>query len=769
MMRHWVSRVASWGCRGPQRVICTTQCVFQRGQWGGQRGGGRRDYGDQGNQGDYGGQRGGGRRDYGDQGNQGDYGGQRGGGRRDYGDQGNRGDYGGQRGGGRRDYGDQGNRGDHGGQRGGGRRDYGDQGNRGDHGGQRGGGRRDYGDQGNQGDYGGQRGGGRRDYGDQGNQGDHGGQRGGGRRDYGDQGNRGDYGGQRGGGRRDYGDQGNQGDYGGQRGGGRRDYGGRGGRERYSRGGNSTREGHNQGEGGAEERPLEGPFDEQAAKNLFELKRQYKHAKSGRDRRDIQREARRAIRRARVDPSTQDEKTVTLLLNCAATFHSYPHSEGIKQAIQWMRQNIAALSPQNLALFANALGTLSAVDSDIILLQEVTPAVQSVFTQMSPVELVMILQAFQRNKIFSNASLQESMLRQLSSCVSQMPAPQLSTLAGVLVSSPLRKSDETTWQELTNAVLSKAVSGVDNMHSREVITLLKAAPHLLVPEEPSLQLIQRAIDTVGFHTDEQVGEILESVAGYRNLEKPPGEKLSRKLDELVNVLWTRLQKVAPHVDASSATWIMHQSCRCGVDVPPSIMEVMLEAVAKDMRYHRYTFRRCAALAEALAEQKAPAKALLLLLGDYCIGRRPPREDREEADLPDEEEVTKETRMDIYSRFLGDLTRARIALENAHSANSENGEPGESVRVILPQRLEESVSAASPRELLKCIRVICTSAEDCQVRNRANDEKLMTLAEQRMSSEREGFLKDVPKEFLEEFLGTVKDRPRAQKVVLACTG
>ncbi|RNC37331.1 mitochondrial binding protein TBRGG1 [Trypanosoma cruzi] len=49
MMRHWVSRVASWGCRGPQRAICTTQCVFQRGQWGGQRGGGRRDYGDQGN------------------------------------------------------------------------------------------------------------------------------------------------------------------------------------------------------------------------------------------------------------------------------------------------------------------------------------------------------------------------------------------------------------------------------------------------------------------------------------------------------------------------------------------------------------------------------------------------------------------------------------------------------------------------------------------------------------------------------------------------
>ncbi|ESL05843.1 hypothetical protein TRSC58_06493 [Trypanosoma rangeli SC58] len=287
---------------------------------------------------------------------------------------------------------------------------------------------------------------------------------------------------------------------------------------------------------------IEGPFDEQAARKLFELKRQYKNAKSGKDRRDIQREARRAIRRAHIDPSTQDEKTVTLLLNCAATFHSYPHSEGIKQAVQWMRQNTDALSPQNLALFANALGVLSVVDSDIILLQEVSPAVQSTFTQMSPVELVMILQAFKRNKIFSNAALQESMLQRLLPCVSQMPVSQLSTLAEVLVTAPLRKSDETAWRELTNAVLFKAVSGVDRMHSREVITLLRAAPHLSVPEEPSLQLVQRAIDTVGFHTDEQIGELLEAVGGYRTLETPPGENLSRKLDELVEVLWTRLQK-----------------------------------------------------------------------------------------------------------------------------------------------------------------------------------------------------------------------------------
>ncbi|RNF12736.1 mitochondrial oligo-U binding protein TBRGG1, partial [Trypanosoma rangeli] len=615
-----------------------------------------------------------------------------------------------------------------------------------------------------------------RDYGNQGNRGDYGGQRGGGRRDYGDQGNQGDYGGQRGGGRRDYGDQGNQGDYGGQRGGGRRDYGDQGGHEegnggfsrgRYARGGNSIREGRIQDGRGDSEMPIEGPFDEQAARKLFELKRQYKNAKSGKDRRDIQREARRAIRRAHVDPSTQDEKTVTLLLNCAATFRSYPHSEGIKQAVQWMRQNIDALSSQNLALFANALGVLSVVDSDIILLQEVSPAVQSTFTEMSPVELVMILQAFKRNKIFSNAALQESMLQRLQSCVSQMPVPQLSTLAEVLVSAPLRKSNEAAWRELTNAVLLKAVSGVDRMHSREVITLLRAAPHLCVPEEPSLQLVQRAIDTVGFHTDEQIGELLEAVGGYRTLETPPEENLNRKLDELVDVLWTRLQRVAPYVDAASTTWIMRQASRCGIYVPPPTMEVMLAAVAKDMCYHRHTFRRCAALAEALAEQKAQAKALLLLLGDYCIGKRPTRQDREEADSPDDEEAAREVRMNIYARFLGDLTRARIALERAHSANPENGELGESVWSILSQRLEEGVLEAPPREVLKCVRAICTS-EDCQLRNRANDEKIMTLVERRLSRDRESFTKEIPKEILEEFLGVLRDQPRAQKVVLACS-
>ncbi|ORC90992.1 mitochondrial oligo-U binding protein TBRGG1, partial [Trypanosoma theileri] len=609
------------------------------------------------------------------------------------------------------------------------------------------------------------------DYGDQGNQGDWGGQRGGGRRDYGDQGNRGDWGGQRGGGRRDYGDQGNQGDWGGQRGGGgRRDYGGRddrggdGGFERgkSARTGNSGREGRFQDGRGDDDRMPLAPFDEKAAKTLFDMKRQYKGAKSGKERREIQREARRVIRRARIDPSTQDEKTVTMLLNCAATFRSYPHSEGIKQAVEWMRQNIDALSPQNLALFANAVGALSVVDSDIILLQEVSPAVQSVFTQMSPVELVMVLQAFQREKVSDNGPLQDSMLQQLSSCVPQMPVPQLSTLASILVTAPLRKSNEAAWIEMTKAVASKAVSNVEKMHSREVITLLKAAPHLSVPEEHSLQLVNRAIATVGFHTDEQVGEILEAVAAYRE-QNTAGKELQDKLDELISVLWTRLQKVAPYADLASATWIMRQSRKCGVNVPPAIMEALLEAVTRELRYHRYTFRRCAALAEALAEQKAPAKLLLQLLGDYCIGKRPPREDREAAD-PQDEENTREVRMDIYARFLGDLTRARVALEDAYNAHPNNGEPGESLAVVLPQRLEESVQDASPREVLKCVRSLCTASEDCRTRNHTNSDKIMNLVEQRLSKERESFLKELSKKNIEDFILAVGDAPRAKKIV-----
>ncbi|KAH9580125.1 hypothetical protein LSM04_008762 [Trypanosoma melophagium] len=503
-------------------------------------------------------------------------------------------------------------------------------------------------------------------------------------------------------------------------------------------------------------------FDENAAKTLFDMKRQYKSAKSGKERRDIQREARRFIRRARIDPSTQDEKTVTMLLNSAATFQSYPHSEGIKQAVQWMRQNIDALSPQNLALFANAVGALSVVDSDIILLQEISPAVQSVFTQMSPVELVMVLQAFQREKISDNGSLQDSMLQQLASCVPQMPVPQLSTLASILVTAPLRKSNEAAWSELTKAVVSKAVSGVEKMHSREVITLLKAAPHLSVPEEHSLQLINRAIATVGFHTEEQVGELLEAVAGYR-AQDTIGKELQDKLDELINVLWTRLQKVAPYADLASATWIMRQSRKCGVNVPPAIMETLIEAVTREFRYHRYTFRRCASLAEALAEQKAPAKDLLQLLGDYCIGKRPPREDREVTD-PQDEENTREVRMDIYARFLGDLTRARIALEDAHNAHPDNGKPGESVAVVLAQRLEESVLDASPRDVLRCVRALCTASEDCHTRNKANSDNIMKLVEQRLSKERESFLKELPKKSIEDFILAVGDAPRAKKVV-----
>nr|CCD12965.1 unnamed protein product [Trypanosoma congolense IL3000] len=562
--------------------------------------------------------------------------------------------------------------------------------------------------------------------------------------------------------REDYGDRrgGTQGDYGDRRGGNQGDY--------------VDRRGGNQGDYGARDRrscnDCEAPtafvgeiFDEQSAKSLFELKRQFKLSKSEKERREIQRSARRLVRRARVDPSTQDEKSVTLLLNCAAMFRCYPHTEGIKQATDWMRKNIDGLSPQNIALFANAVGALWVMDSETILVNEISPAAEAVYRQMRSVELVMILQAFQRGKIVENSSLQISMLQQLLSLVPQMPIPQLTTLAGVLVDTPLRKSDEASWRGAVDTVVSLAVSSVEKMHSRETISLLKAAPRLDVMEKHSLQLIERAIGTAGFHTDEQVGELFEAVATYRGQQKPCSGELNEKLDELISVLWTRLQKVAPFADAVSATAIMRWARLSGVDVPRDILDVLVQAVKRELPYHRFTFRRVALLGEALALQNASAKELLYLLGDYCIGKRPTRGDRGGRDVDDDDHPQVDVRMDIYSRFLGDLTRARLALENAYSANTDNGEPGESVCSTLPQRLEASVMSASPREVLKSLQVIFT-AEDCSLRNRASDDKIIALAEERVVKEGASFMEDLRKATVEKFVTAVKTIPRAEKMI-----
>ncbi|KAH8614031.1 hypothetical protein ERJ75_000717300 [Trypanosoma vivax] len=722
MLRKCVGRPTALSCHAFKRLFCCTTYFLQRGRYGNND-----SHGDDPRQ-----------RPQDNRGN--NWGGPRGGGRQDYGDQGQRGNnWGGPRGGGRQDYGDQGQRGDWGGPRGGGRQDYGDQGQRGDN-------------------WGGPRGGGRQDYGDQGQRGNNwGGPRGGGRQDYGDQGQRGDWGGPRGGGRQDYGDQGQRGDWGGPRGGGRQDYGSR---SEFPARGN----GNFNSSGNADAAPME-PFNEQGARQLFELKRRFREAKTGKERREIQRDARRLIRRARVDPSTQDEKSVAVLLNCAATFRSYPHTEGIGQAVQWMRTNVDALSRQNIALFANAVGALWVLDSETILTKEISPIVKSAYKQMNPVELVMILQAFQRGRVSENASLQESMLEHLSSCIPQMPVSQLSTLASVLVDTPLRKSNEGLWQELCKSVFSRAVTDIDKVHSREAITLLKAAPHLRVSEEHSVLLVSRAVATARFHTDEQVGDLLESVANYRTMLDACGNELNAKLEELVNALWVRLQKVAPFADVSSATSILRHSRLSGVDVPPQVMEALLGAVTKELLFHRRSFRRLAALTEALAEQGAEAKQLLLLIGDYCIGKRPSREDSVEGYSPDSAQEQVEARLDIFSRFLGDLTRARIALENAYSANAANGELGESV-LTLAKRLEEGLATAMPREVLKCVQSICTASDGCRLRNSASDEKLISLAEQRIRKDCDAFFESVRVSNMERFVSSLGDNTRAQKIVQA---
>nr|CCC48384.1 conserved hypothetical protein, fragment [Trypanosoma vivax Y486] len=625
MLRKCVGRPTALSCHAFKRLFCCTTYFLQRGRYGNND-----SHGDDPRQ-----------RPQDNRGN--NWGGPRGGGRQDYGDQGQRGNnWGGPRGGGRQDYGDQGQRGDWGGPRGGGRQDYGDQGQRGDN-------------------WGGPRGGGRQDYGDQGQRGNNwGGPRGGGRQDYGDQGQRGDWGGPRGGGRQDYGDQGQRGDWGGPRGGGRQDYGSR---SEFPARGN----GNFNSSGNADAAPME-PFNEQGARQLFELKRRFREAKTGKERREIQRDARRLIRRARVDPSTQDEKSVAVLLNCAATFRSYPHTEGIGQAVQWMRTNVDALS-------------------------------------------------------------------------------------------------RGLWQELCKSVFSRAVTDIDKVHSREAITLLKAAPHLRVSEEHSVLLVSRAVATARFHTDEQVGDLLESVANYRTMLDACGNELNAKLEELVNALWVRLQKVAPFADVSSATSILRHSRLSGVDVPPQVMEALLGAVTKELLFHRRSFRRLAALTEALAEQGAEAKQLLLLIGDYCIGKRPSREDSVEGYSPDSAQEQVEARLDIFSRFLGDLTRARIALENAYSANAANGELGESV-LTLAKRLEEGLATAMPREVLKCVQSICTASDGCRLRNSASDEKLISLAEQRIRKDCDAFFESVRVSNMERFVSSLGDNTRAQKIVQA---
>ncbi|KAG5472679.1 hypothetical protein LSCM4_02001 [Leishmania orientalis] len=510
----------------------------------------------------------------------------------------------------------------------------------------------------------------------------------------------------------------------------------------------------------------------QDADKLLQMKHEYKKAKGRKERVSILKEARRLLRRTRIDPSTQDERSVAIVINCAATFSVSATMEGLEQAFQWMRHNINGISPQNVALFANALGLISPPEAREVMVSEVMPAVQSVMHKMAPVEVVMVLQALQRLRITENNELQDELLSHLEPCVSSMPVQQLSTLASVLHRHSMQARDNAKWKRIAHETLERALAGVDGMHSREAIVLLCTAPFVDASQKHICQLLARLTETAQFHTDEQVGELMSAILHIRQQIREPSAELAAALEGLHAALMARLEKVSAFVGPRSAAQIWDYTHASNIELSSVIQQNMCASLIGLVTYRFIRFRVMAQVVESLSTQKLPSTDILTIIANYSVGVRPPREVKaappQESEMPegeeDHEDIRAEAREVLYSRQFGALTALRISLENAFAKN--NVSPNDILAKTLPEHLLEHAAEASPREMLKAVAAIASASADCPCRNKVHDAAVRDVVRKSLEDNPEKFKSDLSPEFLDWFFRTVPADSDSAEIVTA---
>ncbi|KAK7200000.1 mitochondrial oligo-U binding protein TBRGG1 [Novymonas esmeraldas] len=508
----------------------------------------------------------------------------------------------------------------------------------------------------------------------------------------------------------------------------------------------------------------------QDADALMKTKQELKRVKSLKERGAIMKEGRRLLRRVRVDPSTQDERSVAIVVNCAAAFQAPGNLDGVASALQWMRSNIRGISPQNVALFTNALGVTEPPNVRQVVVNEVMPAVQSVMRDMTPVEVVMVLQAFQRLFITENEKLQIELLAQLEPCISTMPIPVLSTLASVLSRHPMRKQDNDRWKRIVQATLSRCVASPEIVHSKEAVVLVCAVTGLETSQEVVCKLLTRVTETAKFHTDEQVGELLSAITDIRQANNEPTPALTEAIEALHRALMERLEKVSSFVRFGSASRIWQYVNACDGELSSTVEDNICTGLISAITFSNPRYPAVCRVLRDLAKHKLRSTEILHACATYLAGVRPPRslktDSPHEIEVPDDDgdrDGVRAAALDaLNSRFLGSLTEARIALEDAFALNGVP--PCEAVTKTLPENLIRHVDTAPPEQLLRAVESILLAPADCLYRNKAHDQAILAAARKRVTSDPESMRSTLTRADVEGFEQRTSGVPGAQEFV-----
>ncbi|EPY22448.1 mitochondrial oligoU binding protein TBRGG1 [Angomonas deanei] len=455
------------------------------------------------------------------------------------------------------------------------------------------------------------------------------------------------------------------------------------------------------------------------AKELVQLKQEFKAAKSLQERVGIRATALRMLNGIRIDPSTQDERSVMTVLNCADTFDSKPNA-AIEVALTWARRNLGALSPQNIALFGHAVAALRPPDAKNILLTDVWAATRGLLPDMTTVEVVMLLQAYsyvlRKDEV---CEMEIVMLEQLLPCIGEMPVQQLSTLLEVL--SHRRKGLEHKRPDLLKSscesIFERLEKGTEKMHSNEVTRILCASLIRQAPASLVSRLFLREVEVVNFLTDTEVGTVMWATGMMNNAPVGGDTAVSEAVQKLLPALLERLQKVAHLAHTKTVSSALTGAALLRLTLPVELEEKLCYRVKVDLATKGMKVRKMEKLARSLmlyrCSSQQVAKTTLALVANAVTGKLPSRrylksDTNNSGEGQDPNGNGEEAGEDHFFKFpvhaekhFAILFYINFYLQCAYVNNQLSAQVPAALSDTLPQMLLGAVSTASINDLLYC--------------------------------------------------------------------
>jgi hypothetical protein len=488
--------------------------------------------------------------------------------------------------------------------------------------------------------------------------------------------------------------------------------------------------------------PLERIAVEVGAQKLLELKKKYRTTRLKREKSDIERDALLCLKQIRVDSSTQDEKSIAIVLNCAVFFRASKKNFAVRDGIAWNMSNLRALSPQNTAKFMHALSALASPRGGQRLQQltEVASLIDKEYqlSAFSPVELIMMQQALTRTRITSNAQQQFKILSEIGRRVPSMATSELSTLMDIITT---EEHDEVLSKEpaliasLADAVAKKLSQEgvVGAIHSNNILHYLKAFVALEKKKRYTLAadlwkaLLERAIAVAKFFMDSQVGSALAVAADVKELNVAT-DAIAVELD---SVAMARVNHIIGTFDMESSALLANGFIAARRPMPVELTDVVCKRLISEMAFQRPSLREVFNAVAALQATGCTHPQFFAAAADLIIGKRPERVTKDPNPKPAVPfEYRPDVAVDFVARRLDYCLKIRLISEEILGTRA-----AELMNPQISEALVEAAKKTHPIQLLESCTTIFNAKQGVPGRNRKLDEEILSIATRRISEQR----------------------------------